>query len=117
MSVKPEEAVSASREIREFANTIGINSKVSYRIALCMEEMVAYIVQRQKRDSADIMIMAKFRPEEGIFCIIDDGQCIALNEDKEAEQLTTDNYELLKKISKSVEYQYILNMNYTIIRF
>ena len=86
-------------------------------MALCMEEMVAYVVQTHEQETVDIMIMAKFWPEEGIFCIIDDGKCIALNESKETEKLTTDNYELLKKVSKTVEYQYILNMNYTVIRF
>ena len=53
----------------------------------------------------------------GIFCMIDDGKCIALNEDTETTELITDNYGLLKKLAKSVEYQNILNMNYTIFRF
>ena len=39
------------------------------------------IIQSQKQADVSIMIMAKFRPEEGIFCMIDDGECIALNED------------------------------------
>ena len=43
--------------------------------------------------------------------MIDDGQCIALNEDRETEELITDNYGLLMKLAKSVEYQYILNVN------
>ena len=32
---------------------------------------------------------------------------------KDVQKLTTDNYELIKRLSKSVEYQYLLNMNYT----
>lgn len=49
--------------------------------------------------------------------MMDDGKCIALDENPETQELITDNYSLLKKIAKSVEYQYILNMNYTLIRF
>ena len=117
LSVKPEEAIEASRMIRRFAEEEGCSSRIAYRMALCMEEMVAYVVQSQKESGIEIMIMARFRPNEGIFCMIDDGECIALNENKETEKLITDNYELIKKIAKSVEYQYVLNMNYTTIRF
>lgn len=117
LSVRPKDAVEASRMIRQFAEENGCSARIAYRMALCMEEMVAYVVQTHEQETVDIMIMAKFWPEKGIFCIIDDGKCIALNESKETEKLTTDNYELLKKVSKSVEYQYILNMNYTVIRF
>ena len=117
LSVKPEEAIEASRMIRRFVEEEGCSSRIAYRMALCMEEMVAYVVQSQKESGIEIMIMARFRPNEGIFCMIDDGECIALNENKETEKLITDNYELIKKIAKSVEYQYVLNMNYTTIRF
>jgi hypothetical protein len=48
--------------------------------------------------------------------MVDDGRCIALDENESTQTLITDNYELLKKVSKSLEYQYILNMNYTVIR-
>ena len=49
--------------------------------------------------------------------MIDDGQCIALDEDTETTRLITNNYGLMRKLAKSVEYQYVLNMNYTILRF
>ena len=86
-------------------------------MSLCVEEMAAYVVKSQKQDDINIMIMTRFRTDEGIFCMIDDGEFIALNEDKETTELITDNYGLLKKLAKSVEYQYILKMNYTLIRF
>lgn len=117
ITVRPEEAVEASRMIRRFAEENGCSIRIAYRMALCMEEMAAYVVQSQKRSDVSIMIMAKFKPEEGTFCMIDDGQCIALNEDSETAELITDNYGLIKKLARSVEYRYILNMNYTIIRF
>jgi hypothetical protein len=31
--------------------------------------------------------------------------------------LATVNYEVLKRMAKSVEYEYILNMNYTVVTF
>ena len=49
--------------------------------------------------------------------MLDDGRCIALDEDRETQELITDNYGLLRKLAKSVKYQYLLNMNYTEIEF
>ena len=117
LTVKPEDAIEASRMIRHFAEEHGYPERIAYRMALCMEEMVAYAVKSQKDPEIDIQIMAKFTPEEGTFFMLDDGKCIALDEDRETTALITDNYELLKKLAKSVEYQYILNMNYTVFRF
>ena len=49
--------------------------------------------------------------------MLDDGRCIALDEDRETQELITDNYGLLRKLAKSVKYQYLLNMNYTEFEF
>ena len=43
MTVRPEDAVAASREVRRFADEHGIEKSVSYKIALSLEEMVAYV--------------------------------------------------------------------------
>ena len=47
--------------------------------------------------------------------MMDNGRCIALDEDKEQQKLVTNNYELIKKVATTVEYQYILDMNYTVV--
>ena len=47
---------------------------------------------------------------------MDDGRCIMLDEDEETKELTT-NYSLIRKIAVSVNYQYILNLNYTVFCF
>ena len=49
--------------------------------------------------------------------MLDNGKCIALDRDSEIQELITDNYGLVKKLAKSVEYQYLLNMNYTVFTF
>lgn len=49
--------------------------------------------------------------------MIDDGKCIALDENDESREAAVNNYEFLKRISKSIEYQYVLDMNYTVVRF
>ena len=116
LSVKPDEAIEASRRIRRFAKEKGCSKRVAYRMSLCMEEMVAYAVESQKCNDIEIQIMVKFTGDEGKFVMVDDGRCIALDENESTQTLITDNYELLKKVSKSLEYQYILNMNYTVIR-
>ena len=78
---------------------------------------MAYTVASLKSREVQIQIMAWFSKNNGKFVMIDDGRCIALDENEETHELVTDNYELLRRVSESIEYQYILNMNYTIIRF
>ena len=114
LTVRPEEAVEASRQVRNWAKENGVPDKIAYRVALCMEEMIAYAVASQKRKDVSIQILVLFTENGARFTMLDDGRCIALDEDRETQELITDNYELLKKLAKSVRYQYLLNMNYTV---
>ena len=119
MTVAKEDAVEASKYIREFANEHGIDKMISFRAALCMEEMVAYIREAEAfslipRSDPVVDTIIRFEDEHSaIFTLLDDGAFIALDENDETQKLITDNYGLIKRIAKSVEYQYILNMNYT----
>jgi hypothetical protein len=79
--------------------------------------MAAYAVASQKRKDLNIQIMILFTENGARFAMLDDGRCIALDEDRETQELITDNYGLLKKLAKSVRYQYVLNMNYTLLEF
>ena len=155
MTVHPEEAVEASRELRSYAEEHGISKRIAYRAALCMEEMVAYAraaeaidpimklieeseaekkfaavatmggtapwaekVMKEIADRLSVEVIVRFKGEhEAIFIELDDGKCIALDKNDISRKLITDNYELLKKLAKNVEYQYILNMNYTRFTF
>ena len=140
MTVGHDDAVEASRQIRKFADEHGINEKISYRVALCMEEMVAYVKEAEttglkerlgaRGDSAagrtddrhdsglNVDVVVRFKgKDEAVFVTMDSGRCIALDKDEEAEKLITDNYGLLRKLAKSVEYQYILDLNYTRFTF
>ena len=155
MSVKPEDAVEASRDLRRFADEHGISKKIAYHAALCMEEMVAYAkaaeasgpimkladikesensltalgtlagtppwlkdVMEEIDKKLSIDIMLRFRGNnEAVFVMLDDGRCIMLDKNEGTQKLITNNYELIRKLAKSVEYQYILNMNYTRITF
>lgn len=117
LTVRPEEAVEASRAIRKYADEKGYNKRLSYRVSLCMEEMAAYAVDSQQGRNVNIQIMVRFYDDEAVFVILDDGVCIALDSDEKAQELITDNYGLLKKVAKSVDYQYVLNMNYTVLTF
>ena len=113
LSVKPSDAIEASRYIRQYAVDHGFSQKIAYRISLCMEEMVNYAVKAQNKKDIHIQIIIRFDNEEGVFIMLDDGKCIALNNDDNVKTLTIDNYTLLKKIAKSYDYQYILDMNHT----
>ena len=117
LTVKPDEAVEASRQIRRWAIENGFMARVANRVSLCMEEMVAYAETAQKRSDIHIEIFILFTKDGARFTMLDDGRCIALDEDQETQKLITDNYGLLKKLAKSVRYQYLLNMNYTVFDF
>ncbi|MCR4845446.1 MAG: polysaccharide biosynthesis C-terminal domain-containing protein [Eubacterium sp.] len=118
MSVDPENAVYASRELRKYADELGIDVKISYRIALCMEEMVAYAnAVNDKGISVQVMIRFEGK-DKATFVMMDNGKCIALDKmEDSARGVITDNYVLLQKSAKSIEYQYVLDLNYTILNF
>lgn len=120
MTVTPSEAVEASRYIRKTAAELGVEPGLSYRLAICMEEMVAYAQESGRRKfplvngvyGLDILI--KFMGTHKIlFITLDDGKCIALDNYEETQQIVSSNYGLIKKLAAKVEYQYLLNMNYT----
>ena len=176
LSVKPDEAVNASRLLNDYVISQGYSPYLANKLSLCMEEMVAYAVNKSKKVEIRRFINKKVSPElfveilpdelldklryflrkpradepipqfpgevlkrfpkelqlliqkdieayiiirletdEARFIMIDTGRRIALNEDRESRDLVTENYTLIKKISKSVEYQYVLDMNYTVI--
>lgn len=117
MTVKPEDAIAASRQIRHYADDNSYPPKISNRISLAMEEMVAYAAKSQNNQNIQIQIVIRFFKDRAIFVMLDDGKCIALDSNNKIQELITDNYGLLKKVAKSVKYQYILNMNYTIFEF
>jgi hypothetical protein len=80
-----------------------------------MEEMVAYAVTSQRRHDIQIQIMVRFSDAENRFVMMDDGACTALDEREISDTVITNNYDVLKIMAKTFEYQYILNMNYTVI--
>ena len=49
--------------------------------------------------------------------MLDDGKCIARDNVKETQKLITGNYDLIKKLANTVEYQYLQNMNYSVLTF
>ena len=117
LTLKPDEAIEASEEIHAYADKIGFEKKYSYRIALCIEEMVAYVKSSQKNGNINIQIIIRFQENGAIFMMLDDGKCIALDDVKETQKLITGNYDLIKKLANTVEYQYLQNMNYSVLTF
>ena len=117
LSVKPSEAVEASRAVRKYADDIGYEERIANRIALCLEEMTHYTETAQNGKELNIQILIKLRDKNALFVMLDDGKCISLDKDIDKQELITDNYELIKRVAKRVEYQYILNLNYTVLEF
>ena len=116
LSVAPEDAIEASRDIRAYAKEHGYSGRLAYRAALCMEEMVHYAKASAKNNEVNTQIMVKFFTDNCVFAMIDDGACIMLNEDDASKELIT-NYGLIKKIAQEVSYQYVLDMNHTVFTF
>ena len=121
MTVEKDQAVDASRYIREFAKARGIDERTAYRVALCMEEMVAFIEDSGTflnipRNYYYVDIVIRFKDKSNaIFTTLDDGAFIDMESSTEMQELITDNYGLIKRMATSIKYEYILNLNYTII--
>ena len=115
LSVDPSHATAAADTVMNYLQQEGIDSRMTYRIALCMEEIGAYAQNAGRRnENAEICIRIKITGDsDAIIIIIDDGKCIYLDTDEEERHVISDNYSLIRRIAKSVEYQYILNLNYT----
>ena len=113
LTVRHEDAVEASKYIKQYASENGVSEDIAYRVSLCMEEMVEYAVKSQKKLNLHTQIMIGFKDDGAKFTMLDDGECLALNENEDTKKLITNSYELLNKVSKSHEYKYILNMNCT----
>lgn len=117
LTVTPDKAVEASQMIRRFAKENGYPSGIAYSVALCMEEMVAYIEAAQDGAEIDTQVIVRFSHDAAHFIIIDNGRCITLDDDPESRSLITNNYALIKKLAKSAQHRYILNLNYTMFEF
>lgn len=124
LSVQPEDAVEISRMVRDFASEKGISNRVSYRVALCLEEMIAYAVAANENASVgdsenegiSIQVSVRFMRDGATLTILDDGKRIGLDEDRKSLECIT-NYDLVKCIAEDVSYQRTLDLNYTIMRF
>lgn len=112
LSVGPASAADASERVMRYLRETGIDDRLSYHIALCLEETGAYAQHANKNKSVEVCVRLKITPEgEAILIILDDGKCVYLNNDEEEKRLITDNYSLIRRISRRFEYQYVLNLN------
>ena len=118
LSFEPENATYASETVMNYLNESVIDSGLSYRIALCMEEVGAYAQKAGKRnrsrrnETVELYFRIKIiNDQEALVTILDDGKCIFFDQDDGDNEMIS-NYEMIKKIAKSAEYQYILNLNY-----
>ena len=117
LSVRQQDAEEASEYIEKYAEKNGISKDIAYRIGLCIEEMVNYEVKAHKHLDIYNQITISFKDDGAKFIMLDDGECISLNDNKEQQNLIIDNYTMLKKLAKNYKYQYILNMNCTTLEF
>ena len=117
LTVTPDKAEEASRDIVEYAISNKYPENLANDISMCMKEMVRYAVKSQYKLNIHIQIIIKLSDEKATFVMLDDGKCIKLDENEENQKLQRDNYEVIKKLAKSYDYQYLLNMNYSTFNF
>lgn len=119
MTVKKDEADEASEYVKDFADDHDIDPELSSRMALCVKNMVGFIRVSDEfslipHDRLTVDLIIRFQShDKALFISLDDGANIALDKDTSAQGIIADNYRLIKSIAKSIEYQYVLNMNYT----
>ncbi len=86
-----------------------------------MEELVAYTKDMKDGSSnhdISVQIIVRFKGDNAAtFVALDDGATIEPDVDEIKRELTTNNYKLLRRIATSVDYQYVLDMNYTTLSF
>ncbi len=117
LSVKPEEAVDASKMIHEYVKEKNYSERDANRASLCMEEMVVYSEKASDDKELRNQIMFCFSDKETRFVMLDDGECIMFDNDTEKQELVTDNYGLIKRLADNVSYSYVLDMNHTVVSF
>ncbi|MBR0038674.1 MAG: MATE family efflux transporter [Lachnospiraceae bacterium] len=117
LEVEPDEAANASKSLDQYAEDNNYSKVLSNHLALCMEEMVEYAKKSQNRLEIHIQIVINFFKNGARFVMLDDGKRLNFDKVKDRSEIVTNNYELVKKLSKSYEYQYILNMNHTTLEF
>ena len=117
MSVDPDAAVDASHVVQKIGMDGGFPAKIVYRVKLCMEEMVAYVASAQKNRKVDIQVDVLFTKNSARFMILDDGARVDLDDDWDINRLSIDNYTLMQKIAATIDYQYILDMNFFVLTF
>ena len=68
-------------------------------------------------DDVEMQMILRLAEEDSRMVVIDDGRALALEESEDLREGLDEKMELIRNLSSSVEYQYILNMNYTTVKF
>ena len=111
LNIDPDDAVNAKTKVMEYLESKGLDEKIITRIGLSIEEIGAYATGA---NNTTVRLMIRLCEDELLIMLLDDGECISLTDN--AEELS-DNYALIKSIFTEVKYQYILDMNYTTLRY
>ena len=117
LSVEPDGAIEASHLVQQIGKDGGFPARLVYRVTLCVEEMVAYGVATQKKKNVNNHIDILLTNDEARFTILDDGERVELHDDWDINQLVIDNYNLMQKVAATIDYQYILDMNFFVLTF
>ena len=117
LSLEPDDAETASSEIGKYAAELGIDTDISDCICQCVSGMVSNTVKAQKKNNVDIELMLRFGNERILYMMLDDGKCVELDEGDESKALVEEKFSFLNEVAKTVKYQYVLNMNQTVLTF
>ena len=108
----------AAERITKYTESNGIGKRL---VELLVSSDKAEWLQKILKDVSTnlrVAVMVKFIPEgDTLLVTLDDGECISLNANEEVQELIEEHGKEMKELADNVEYEYILNMNYSRVTF
>ena len=130
--ITPDMGGSLAANVERFAIESGLSENKAYRVALCVDEITGYSLTKFK-DKTYIDIFLTIDGEDVQLVLVDNGKHLdtsKLYEDfhinqvmqdgtdqmEELDKFLSTDFALIKEMVKSVNYQWIWNMNHTTIK-
>ena len=108
-------AAGLSEKVHQFLILNGISDIVANKTAMLLEEMAAYVKPKKKGVIPEIEVSLCLDDEGIHISFIDDGKrLIEMDQDMNELQIGN-NYRVVRQVARDVTYQYLLDLNYTLI--
>lgn len=116
LSLRSDEACELAEKVEAYYYQLGKDRSYGYHAGLMVEEVASYVKRARGQKYIDIDICLCIGDDESKILVFDSG----FPSDPTIQTENTDsitNIDMIQKFSKSVSYQRILDLNYTIVKF